>query len=255
MRIAAANDDIWLFDPGHAGLTRFTHVGGDNAYPVWTPGGDRIIFSWAPSGVMNLFCKNADGSGHPESLVTAACDQYPESVSPDSNYLAFCEVNPSTRRDIYLLPLKGERKPQPFVVTSFDEWGAKFSPNGRWIAYTSDESGREEIYLQHVQGTGGKRKVSSAGGQWPVWAHTGSELFFLNGNKLMTAKVDPASGIPGAIQELFELRNLVPEVGFDVAPDGKSFVMVVQDEQRPATELRVVLNWFEELKRLVPRGK
>jgi len=255
--ITAANDDIWLFDPRRPVLNRFTLGRGDNQHPVWTPDGNRIVFTWGRTGPKNLFWKAADGGGETEQLLTSENHQYPHSISPDGNFLAYWEDNPSTRGDIWLLPLRGQRKPQPFMVTSFDEWAPKFSPNGRWIAYTSNESGRAEIYVKVVQGTAGKRQVSIAGGMWPVWSQKTGELFFLNGSTLMASKVDPGSGVPGSLESLFEMRNL-PQIShhppYDVAPDGRSFIMTAQDEQQPARELRLVLNWFEELKRLVPTG-
>jgi serine/threonine-protein kinase len=250
--IMGANDDIWVFNPERQQLARFTFGLGDEACPVWTPDGKHIIYLWRYA---DLFWKAIEGSGEPEQLLPGEYTRRPRSVSPDGNLLAFSEANPKTGGDIWFLPLKGERKPQPFLVTSFNEGGPKFSPNGRWIAYTSDESGRLEIYLQRIQGTGGKKLVSTDGGNLPIWSHTGSRLFFLNGNKMMAAKVDPESGAPGSIESLFELQNLEPGMGYDVAPDDNSFAMVVKNDQPPATELRIVLNWFEELKRLVPSGK
>ena len=252
MRIATANDDIWVLDLKRQQLARFTFGLGDELYPIWTPDGKRIVYSW---GRINLFWKATDGSAEPEQLLPGEYPRYPGSVSPDGRVLAFWEVNPQTRGDIWLLALKGERKPQRFLVTSFNEVWPKFSPNGRWIAYASDESGRDEIFLQQVQGAGGKKQISTAGGNSPVWSHTGSRLFFLNGRRLMATKVDPESGAPGSIELLFELRNLIPGSGYNVAPDDNSFAMVVKNDQLPATELRIVLNWFEELKRLVPAGK
>jgi len=257
VRIAAANDDIWVFDPERRQLTRFTFGFGDELSPVWTPDGKRIVYTW---GRTNLFWKISDGSGEPEQLLLGEYQRDPGSVSADGSLLAFWEANPKTGRDIWLLPLKGERKPQPFLVTSFNEAWPKFSPNGRWIAYSSDESGHDEIYLQRVQGGGGKRQISTSGGSNPVcWSHAGDRLFFLNGKRLMAAKVDPESGEPGSIEPLFELENLVlPQenhYGYDISPDDRSFVMVVKNDQPPDRELRIILNWFEELKRLVPTGK
>jgi len=252
MRIAAANDDIWVFDPERQQLARITFGLGDELNPVWTPDGKRIVYSW---GRRNLFWKATDGSGEPEQLLPGEYQRYLGSVSPDGSLLVFWEANPKTGGDIWLLPLKGERKPQPFLVTSFNEWWPRFSPNGRWIAYSSDESGRNEIYLQPVQGTSGRKLVSTEGGSRPIWSHAGSRLFFLNGKRLMAAKVDPESGAPSSIEFLFELPNLEIGMGYDIAPDDNSFAMVVKNDQPSATEVRIVLNWFEELKRLVPSGK
>jgi serine/threonine-protein kinase len=252
VRIAAANDDIWIFDPGRELLTRFTLGFGDELHPIWTPDGKHIIYS---QGRTSLFWKAADGSGEPEPLLTGENQRAPGSVSPDGSLLAFSESGPQTRGDIWLLPLVGERRPRRFLATPFNETSPEFSPDGRWIAYVSDESGREEIYLQAVQAAGGKRQISTSGGTEPVWSRGASRLFFLEGKTLLAVEIDPASGAPGPIEPLFELPSLVPDAGYGVAPDGTGFVMVVKNDLPPATELRIVLNWFEELNRLVPAGK
>jgi serine/threonine-protein kinase len=258
VRIQAANDDLWLFDSHRGRPVRLTTLDGDEVNPVWTPDGKRIVFSWGRTGARNLYWMNTDGSGKPELLNESNNNQIPGSVSPDGNVLAFWEENPRNRRDIYLLPLKGERKPQPFMVTSFDEWAPKFSPDGRFIAFASDKSGRDEVYVKAVQGPTGERQISSEGGMWPAWSHKGRELFFVSDNKLMCAGIDPESGTPGSTEFLFEVPKLIQNrivPVYDVMPDDKSFVMVVRDIPPPPRELRVVLNWFEELKRLAPTGK
>jgi serine/threonine protein kinase len=251
MRIAAANDDIWVYTPERQQLARVTFDLGDELYPVWTPDGKRIIYC---GGRTNILWKAADGSGQPELLLSGDTQLSLGSVSPDGRVLAFCQINPGSRSDICFLSLKEKRKPAMFLATSFNETSPKFSPNGLWLAYASDESGRSEIYLQRVQGPGGKRQVSTSGGSHPMWSHAGDKLFFFNGNKMMVAKVDPDSGAPGSVELLLELQNLFPD-SIDIGPNDDGFTMVVNKAQPPATELHVVLNWFEELNRLVPTGK
>src|SRR5262249_5723689 len=152
-------------------------------------------------------------------------------------------------------PLQGDQKPRPFLLTAFDEWAPKFSPNGRWIAYVSNESRRDEIYLQPVQGSGGKQRVSSDGGVWPAWARRGRELLFLNGNKVLVAKTDPESGIPSQATLLMSVSDLLrsrDNPTYDIAPDGKSFVMILQKNKTSPTQLNVIFNWFTELQQRVP---
>ena len=125
---------------------------------------------------MNLFWKPADGSPAEERLTTSEYTQLPSSWSPDGEMLAFEEYHPSTGSDLWILPLKGDRKPRPFVRTQSDEGDAAFSPDGRWLAYVSNYSGRYEIYVQPFPGPGGKWQISTEGGTAPLWARNGREL-------------------------------------------------------------------------------
>ena len=156
----------------------------------------------------------------------------------------------------WLNPLEGERKPRPFLQTPFGESGSVFSPEGRWLAYMSSESGRQEIYAQPFPGPGGKRQISTEGGREPVWARTG-ELFYRNGNQMMAVEIttEPtfSAGTPKVLFEGDFQRGAVSRANYDVAPDGQRFVMIqVNDPDSGATQINVVLNWFEELKRRVP---
>jgi Tol biopolymer transport system component len=170
--------------------------------------------------------------------------------------LAFSENNPKTGSDIHILPLKGNGTAFPFLTTSADEGEASFSPDGRFLAYASNESGRYEVYVRPLSGGGGKSAISTGGGQWPRWSPKGDELFYLRGSTVMAVSVElePAFRV-GTPRPLFEGRYLTGWYrNYDITPDGKHFVMLT-GEQAELTEMNVVLNWFEELKRLVPTGK
>ena len=157
------------------------------------------------------------------------------------------------------MPLEGERKPSPFLQTPFSEAEPKFSPDGRWLAYVSDESGRREVYVQPFPGPGGKWQISTEGGTEPVWAGNG-ELFYRNesGDKMMVVDIttEPTfrAGNPRLLFEGFYQGGIGGNRAFyDVTPDGQRFLMVKAGEQETeAMQINVVLNWFEELKRLVP---
>ena len=252
--------DVWVYDISRLTLTRLTFEG-TNDLPIWTPDGKRVTFRSDRAGPLNLFWKPADGSGEAERLTTSDDRQNPGSWSPDGQFLAFhqqpgAEGSSSTGRDIWILPLEGERQPRPFLQTAFSEAEPKFSPDGRWLAYVSDESGRREVYVQPFPGPGGKWQISTEGGTEAVWAGNG-ELFYRNesGDQMMAVDIttEPTLG-PGTPRLLFEglyQRGIGNRAVYDVKPDGQRFLMV-QPQQGAGAPIHVVLNWFEELKRLVP---
>ena len=183
------------------------------------------------------------------------------SVSPDGKALAYSQIARGTGSDIWILPLEGERKPRLFLQAQSNQQAAMFSPDGHWIAYVSDESGRPEIYVQAYPGPGGKWQISTDGGTQPVWARNGRELFYRNGDRMMAVGIATQAGFQaGTPQMLFERPGLggaqqgVPTPDFDVSPDGQRFLMLKagEDQQSALTQIHVVLNWFEELKRRVP---
>jgi dipeptidyl aminopeptidase/acylaminoacyl peptidase len=208
---------------------------------------------------LNLFWQLADGSGGLEKLAISDFIHVPDSFSPDGQLLAFHEANPTTGEDILVLRLS-DRKVQPFLRTPFNEADPRFSPDGRWIAYMSDESGRSEIYAQPYPGPGGKWQISTDGGTEPVWNRNERELFYRSGNKMMAVEITTqpnfALGNPRVLFEGPYVLATVPISNYDVSPDGRRFLMVKPTEQVQAapTQINVVLNWFEELKRRVPTG-
>ena len=250
---SGANPDIWIYDIGPGTRMRLT-VEGNNNSPVWTPDGKRVTFSSTRDGPQDLYWKPADGSGQAEPLLNMNSLNIltPTSWSPDGESLAFYEVNPASARDIWALPREGD--PLPFVATAFNERAPMFSPDGRWLAYVSDESGRDEIYVQPYPGPGGKWPISAEGGTEPHWSADGRELFYRLGDKMMVVEVqsEPAftSGRP---QLVFEGPYLLGTsvANYDISPDGQRFLMI-KEEEGQQDQIHVVLNWFEELKRLVP---
>ncbi len=254
-------NQIWLYDLSRDTLTRLTFEGSGNQSPGWTPDGKRIAFRSNKEGPNNLFWQLADGSGGLERLATSQYTQNLTSWSADGQLLAFFELSPTAQRDIWVLRLS-DRKAQPFLRTPFNEGAATFSPDGRWLAYLSNESGRPEIYVQPYPGPGGKWQISTEGGTEPVWNRNGRELFYRSGNKLMAVQVTTQPGFsPGKPTMLFEREygaSQFPATGvaYDVSPDGQRFLMVKETDQSTAvTQISVVLNWFEELKRRVPVEK
>ena len=222
---------------------------------MWTPDGKRIAFRHTLSGYRNLSWKPADGSGDEERLTTSENNQTAASFAPDGKWLAFWETDPATGTDIWLLPLSGDRKPQVFLKTRFAEYNPQFSPDGQWLAYVSNESGRNEIYVRRFPDSGAKWQLSTDGGLAPVWSRNGQELFYRSADKTMVVDVRtrPAFGSPSL---LFEARYPVSPTGvsgYDVFPDGRRFLRPQQLEpEQAATQVNVVINWFEDVKRRVP---
>jgi Tol biopolymer transport system component len=184
----------------------------------------------------------------------------PSSSSPDGQALAYIEIRPETNWDIGVLRL-GDSAPemQPFLQTEFSEGAPAFSPDGRWLAYTSDESGRTEVYVQPYPGPGGKWQISTQGGTEPAWNPQGGELFYRSGERMMAVEVTTEGTFSaGAPRILFEGPYVPTPVTFpnyDVSPDGQRFLMLKAGEQgQTATQINVVQNWFEELKQRVPAG-
>lgn len=248
---------MWLLDLARGALTR-SAWGWDNNIPIWTRDGARLTINSNRGGQWNLFGYPADGSGSVERLTTDDNGQIPGSWSPDGNTLAFTQIkNETSREDIWLLPRGGS--PEPFLATSSREGGPQFSPDGRFLAYASDESGRKEVYVRPVSGPGAVQQVSTSGGDQPAWSGDGRELFYREGVRMMlvTIQTEPAFA-PSKPKQLFEAAaagDEYPEIGYryyDVSPDGQRFVMVEPESRPPITRFHVVTNWFEELRRLAP---
>jgi serine/threonine-protein kinase len=259
-----SNYDIWISDVARGSLTRLTSHPGEDVASIWTPDGKQVTFAsdvMGEGGGPALWWKPADGSGPQESLAEGEqVHGMPTSWSPDGQTLAFRLYTAGRSNDIWMLPRENEQEPWTFLDTEFDENGAMFSPDGRWLAYMSNETGRDEIYVQPVgtSGSGGKLLVSVGGGAEPLWARNGRELFYRNGNKMMAVAIETEPELSvGTPKLLFEGRFLGTgpvhlRRQYDVSPDGQRFLMIKREQDLVPTELIVVLNWFEELKRLVP---
>ena len=267
-----SGDDIWIIDLERATRIRFTS-GGTSAFPVWGRGDTTVAFQSTGPGPWNLLWKPLDGSSDaqpilsvdgvatqpwrdtgesllPGTLPTLAGSgpQFPTSWSPDGSTLAFHERKPSGERDIWVVSLGAD--PAPFLVTPFDERSPRFSPDGKWLAYVSDESGRDDVYVQPFPGPGPKWLVSTGGGIDPVWSRDGRELFYRQGDQMMAVTVAPQGEFSaGRPRRLFEIRFDAGGDGpnFDVSRDGTWFVMPRSDQGLVQGQLHVVLNWFGEV--------
>ncbi|MCZ6774401.1 MAG: hypothetical protein O7G83_20780, partial [Proteobacteria bacterium] len=264
MDISTASMDIWIYDLERGTSTRLTFDPGVDIVPVWTPDAQRVVFSSGrEGGPFALYSKAADGTGAVERLGTSENNQFAFAFSSDGKELVLSEGrDPSPPFDITVLSLDGNGVSRPLVQTEFNEGEAAVSPDGRWMAYLSGESGQDEIYVRpfpNVQA--GRWQISTEGGSEPRWSRDGRELFYRNGDKMMVVSIEIESSFrAGTPETLFERQfyfEMVADVlTYDVSPDGERFLMVKQvdgtEEVPSRTELIVVQNWFEELRRVAP---
>jgi Tol biopolymer transport system component len=256
------NRDIWLLDDSSGTNTRFTFGPDANQNAVWSPDAKRIAFASNRDGAFNLYQKLTSGAKDEELLMKSPEDKYPTSWSRDGRFLLYTAVDPKTREAIWVLPLEGDRKPFPLLRAEFNEEGGQFSPDGRWIAYSSQESGREEVYVRPfspgppaAQSQGGKWQVSASGGYQPRWSGNGKELYYcaLDG-KLMAVKAttDPAflAEAPKVVfQGLSQGSISTLYSWWDLTQDSKRFLFLAPPAQTASAPVTVVLNWEAGLKK------
>jgi Tol biopolymer transport system component len=258
------NLDISLVDLVRGVRQRFTFDPALEASPVWSPDGKRLAFASNRDGLFNIYQKDSGGSGAEQVLLKSDKPKHPVDWSPDGRYLLFAADDPKTRFDLWVLPLDPPGKPIPFLQTAFNETQGQFSPGPgetRWVAYTSDESGRSEIYVQRFSaapsGAGDKFQVSTAGGLQPRWRGDGKELFYLDPDgKLMAVEVKTSPKFDFSIPKaLFAPRifgiSITAGVRYAVAADGKRFLIdtVAEAEGSEKAPVTVVLNWTAGLKK------
>jgi len=257
-------NDIWIWSLARRTLTRLTFDPGFDRYPVWTPDGRRIAFSSQRAGAANLFWQAADGTGAAERLTENTQVQYASSVSADGATLVFDEQQTATMADIQSLALGGDRRATPLIATPFTESTGDLSRDGRWLAYRSNESGRNEVYVRPFPGVdGGRWQVSTGGGTQPLWAPNSRELFYVDlDGRIVAVPIQPGPGFTaGNPQVIVEgpYATILPGVNgrmYDVSRDGQRFLMIKGEDSAgqaaPPPQIVVVQNWFEELKRLAP---
>jgi len=239
---------VWIHDFERELLTRLTFEAARGFNPRWTPDGQRVIYM-AERPVFDLYWLDVDGSQGAEPLLASDTDKLPGSISPDGSILAYVKSVPGGGQ-IWLLPLEGEvREPRLYLATDHDLQSPQFAPNGKWIAYTSDESGRREVYLQsYPDPSVRKRQVSTTGGWAWAWTKGGREFIYGIGDSTLAVPVDLATGNTGRPVLLFR-----GEYGDgDVTADGERFLLVKTPGVQRPRRLEIVLNWLDELEREVP---
>mgnify|MGYP001815533320 CR=1 FL=1 len=248
----SARRTIWVFDLVSGARIRLT-TGGENGMPIWTPGGDRVTY-WSDYETIQSKVVGSDSS---DELYRSHHPIFPTSQTPGGEELVFFEFHPETRSDIWVLSADGEA--HPWLATEFSEGYPRLSPDGRWLAYVSNESGRYEVYVQDYQGAGEKMTVSTDGGYEPLWSPDGRELFYRIGASVMAVSFHtepvfrsnrPIEIIKGPYVSGATISAVATT--YDVAPDGEHFLMIEGSEEEGANQLHLVLNWFEVLNRVAP---
>ncbi len=252
--------DIWVLDVARHTKTRITFGPQYSGWPIWWPDGKSVVFNYGPSGTMDsLYRQNADGTGSKEKLLeTPGIQEIPFSVSPDGRYLAYIRRDPksTTGYDIWALPMfpdkSGDQKPFPVVATNFLDVTPSFSPDGKWLAYANNETGRMEVYIQPFPSGAGRWQVSTAGGGRPNWRKDGKELFFFSTDQqVMAVDVNQkgASLELGTPHALFKATTVSTTSGpYTVSSDGKKFVMNTVLPQSITEPLTLITNWPADLK-------
>ena len=256
----ADREDIWIYELSTDTVTRAT-LEDINRAPLWTSDGRRLAYEKLRAGTHHLFWQPADGSGAPESLVSGLNRLHAGAWTPDGRALLYVDSPPSDRSDIAILRLDGERRSKPVVqgpVAAYEDF-PRFSPDGHWLAYTSNETGRAEIYVQAYPESVARHQVTVDGGFAAVWSRDGRELFFWNRAQMFALPVNITHGFSaGKPVRLFESRYVADRLAgfpYDVAPDGRFLMIKPSEEEQSPPRLNVALNWVDELVRRVPSGK
>jgi serine/threonine-protein kinase len=263
IEVEGASHDIFTYDFARDVFTKMSFDGASH-WPLWTPDGRRLTFRSWKTGTMTMWWMPADRSASPQLLTNLGSMQSPESWAPDGRTLAFTQMDdPERGSDIYLLPLDGDRKPHPLVQTKFSEGSPKFSPDGAWLAYSSNESSQPEVYAMAYPGPGAIIKISTNGGTDPLWRRDGRELYYRNGDQMLAVEVSAGRSVQSTFSKprvLWSGHYLAgagsscgmagpTSANYDVTANGQRFLMI--EDASPSAEcerLRVVSNWSIELK-------
>jgi Tol biopolymer transport system component len=245
--------NIWIMELAHSTISRFTFDQTTDFAPIWSPDGSRIVFASLREGPPNLYQKVSNRAGNEEALLKSFVPKLPTDWSLDDRFIVYGVIDPKTRWDLWVLPLTGDRQPFPFLRTDFDERQGSFSPNGRWLAYMSNESGRNEVYVRPFPPGAGKWQVSTAGGDQPRWRRDGKELFYLAADRKLMAvevKTDAPTFESGVPEVLFQTRvggKDSPGNYYAVTADARRFLLNSLVAEAAHSPITVVLNWAAAL--------
>ncbi|MBI4468210.1 MAG: serine/threonine-protein kinase, partial [Acidobacteria bacterium] len=249
------NRDVWIYELSRGLATRFTSDPAEERGPLWSRDGSSVVFASNRKGHWDLYKKASSGTGDEELLLESEAFKMPFSLSPGGRFLLYRPFDPKTSWDLWILPLSEDRTPIPFSRTELNEMGGEFSPDGRWVAFHANASGRAEVYVAPFPAaTGAKWRISTAGGRWPKWRGDGREIYYLTmENKLMAAEVrlDRARVGAGSVRPLFDVDPFGPGYtgySYDVTRDGQRFLVNREVENRSPSQISLITNWTADLK-------
>ncbi len=247
MILQTSSFDVWVYDIERDNFTKVS-FGADDYHPHFSPDGRWLAYDSTKSGEKQVYVKRGLGQGEDTAVTSGPGDKEVYGWTPDGRELIFTQRNKDTNYDLYAVAVDGDHKVRPLVVAPFDQVNASLSPDGKWLAYVSDESGQQEVFVQSMNDPGIRAQISSEGGGWPRWNRSSNELFFLSKDKLLSAKFAPGPGLkPGKPEILFSDKRQWSE--YDVAPDGRLLVARDADNAEGAgININILPHWFDTLK-------
>jgi serine/threonine-protein kinase len=251
---SSMSGDVWVYDFTRETFTRFT-FNTTNATPVWSADSKYIYYASVDSGAdeTTILRRPVDGSQDAEKVVTITHQSYLKAILPDGETAVLDAQRQTADANIVTIALKPDAKPTTLINTQFNEFGASASPDGRWLAYQSNESGRPEIYVRELAGAGGRWPISKGGGEEPRWSPDGKELYYRINGQLIAVAVETRSSFQAGtsnslFNEVYDFRSNSGET-YDVDPRGGRFLMIRPPKEETSAQIRIVLNWFGELRK------
>ncbi len=253
LTLESSSFDVWVYDLARDTLTRAS-FGGDDSRPHWSPDGEMFAYDSSKSGHQQVYVKHGIGQGSEEMVTDGPGNKELYDWTLDGREVIFGQQNENTGWDLYAAPIQGDHKPRALVEALFDQTEARVSPDGKWLAYVSDESGQPEVFVQAISDPSTRTQVSRETGVAPRWVRSGNELLYRSKNRVMSVKFAAGGALsPGKSVVLFEDKKAWSD--YDVARDGRLVVTREAEDKGKGTQINVVLNWFEELKLRVPPAK